>query len=139
MEEHNREIQQLEIPAEDLYQIFNKELRSYRTESRVISLADIEYALVESEFLKASGSHVHELDGHSWLEIRGSTGWGGLYTRFALTASQELYEQGVGDENLPVRFASYGDPGFDELVDELTADRYRPPCVAVVRRRAIGR
>jgi hypothetical protein len=37
MEEHNREIQQLEIPAEDLYQIFNKELRSYNSESRVVS------------------------------------------------------------------------------------------------------
>jgi SNF2 family DNA or RNA helicase len=132
MEEHNREIQQLEIPAEDLYQIFNKELRSYNSEARVVCLSDIEFALVESDYLKATGSHVHESDGHPWLEIRGSSGWGGLFTRFALTASQDLYDRGVGDENLPVRFASYGDPGFDELVDELTADRYRPSCVAVV-------
>ena len=133
MEEHNREIQQLEIPAEDLYQIFNKELRSYATESRVVSLSDIEFALVDSNYLKACGSQVHESEGHPWLEIRGTTGWGGLYTRFALTASQELYDRGVGDENLPVHFASYGDPGFDELLDELTDEKYRPPGAAVVR------
>jgi ERCC4-related helicase len=132
LEEHNREIRQLEIPPEDLYQIFNKELRSYRLETRVITLEEIEFALSESDYLKATGCTVHETDGHKWLEIRGASSWGGLYTRFALTASQALYERGVGDESLPVKFASYGEPGFDELLDEFTNDKYRPPGVVVV-------
>ncbi len=132
LNEHDREIRQLEIPPEDLYHIFNKELRAYRAEKRIVSLADIETSLVESEYLQSCGSKVHEVDGHDWLEIRGTSSWGGLYTRFALTASQNLYERGVGDESLPVHFASYGDPGFDELVDEITSERYRPAGIEVI-------
>lgn len=133
LEEHNREIQQLEIPAEDLYHIFNKELRSYSEEHRVVSLNDIQHALVESEYLRECGSQVHETNGRRWLEIRAAASWGGLYTRFAVTANQELYEIGLSDFNLPIRFASYGDPGFDEMVDEFTASQHQPAGVAIVR------
>ncbi len=68
--EHSRVIQQLEIPPEDLYQFFNKELRSFRTEKASGTLQDIEFALTESDYLKASGCKVHETEGHSWLEIK---------------------------------------------------------------------
>ncbi|MCB9841664.1 MAG: DEAD/DEAH box helicase family protein [Phycisphaeraceae bacterium] len=133
LEEHSREIRQLEIPAEDLYHIFNKELRSYAAETRVITLDDIVHALSESEYLRATGSKVRETDGQPWVEIRGAASWGGLYTRFALTAKQDLYERGLADERLPLRFASYGEPGFDELVDEISSPEYQPRGVAVVR------
>jgi ERCC4-related helicase len=132
MEEHNREIQQLEIPPEDLYHIFNKELRSYRLERRIVTLEDIAFALSDSAYLKATGREAREVDGQQWIEVQEATTWGGLYTRYALTASQSLYDQGVSDKSLPLRFASYGEPAFDELVEELTADQYRPPGVVVV-------
>src|SRR5690606_25736078 len=70
LEEHEREVRQLEIPAEDLYHILNKELRSYGDETRVITLEDIQHALVESDYLKATGSQVHEADGQRWVEVR---------------------------------------------------------------------
>lgn len=54
------------------------------------------------------------------------------YIPFVLTASQNLYDRGVGDQSLPVKFASYGEPCFDELLDELTNDKYRPTGVVVV-------
>ncbi len=133
LDEHSREIQQLEIPAEDLYHIFNKELRSYADEARVVTLEDIQHAFMESEYLKATGSQVHEFNGQRWIEIRGSASWGGLYTRFAVTANQDLYERGLSDNNLPLRFASYGDPGFDEIVEELTGASDKPAGVAIVR------
>jgi len=132
MEEHNREIQQLEIPPEDLYHIFNKELRSYRQERRIVTLEDIAFALNDSDFLRATGRETREVDGQHWIEVQEATNWGGLYTRYALTASQSLYDQGVSDKSLPLKFASYGEPAFDELVEEMTADQYRPPGVIVV-------
>lgn len=133
LEEHEREVRQLEIPAEDLYHILNKELRSYGDETRVITLEDIQHALVESDYLKATGSQVHEADGQRWVEVRSAAAWGGLYTRFAMTTKQDLYERGLTDANLPLRFASYGDPGFDELVEEISSETHQPPGVAVIR------
>lgn len=133
LEEHRREIQQLEIPPEDLYHIFNKELRSFAEERRVVTLDDIQHALVESEYLKAKGCQIHELDGQYWIEIKGASSWGGLYTRCAMTAHQDLYERGLSDANLPLRFASYGDTAFDELAEEMTVPAYQPPGVAVVQ------
>lgn len=133
LEEHSREVQQLEIPPEDLYHIFNKELRSYASEPRVVTLDDIEHALIESEYLKATGTRVHDTDGQRWLEVRGSASWGGLYTRFALTAKQGLYERGLSDTRLPLRFASYGEPGFDEIVDEIASTQYQPESASIVR------
>ena len=133
LEEHRREIQQLEIPPEDLYHILNKELRSFAEESRVVTLDDIQHALVESDYLKARGGQAHDLDGQYWFEIKGASSWGGLYTRSAMTANQDLYDRGLSDANLPLRFASYGDPAFDELAEEITKPAYQPPGIAVVR------
>ena len=39
----------------------------------------------------------------------------------------------VNHQTGPKPLTENGDPGFDELVDELTAGKYRPPCVAVIR------
>jgi|CXWL01.1.fsa_nt_gi SNF2 family DNA or RNA helicase len=133
LEEHSREIQQLEIPAEDLYHIFNKELRSYGDEARVVTLNDIQHALTESDYLRASGSKVRETNGQSWIEVRRAAIWGGLYTRCALTAKQDLYERGLADEKMPLRFASYGEPAFDEIVDDIASPAHQPNGVAVVR------
>ena len=133
LEEHRREIQQLEIPAEDLYHIFNKELRSYAAEDRVVKMEDIQHALTNSDYLEATGSQIHELDGQYWIEIKAASSWGGLYMRYALTAHQDLYEKGLSDLNMPIRFASYGEPGFDGLADEMTSSQYQPTGVAVVQ------
>lgn len=139
LEEHSRQIRQLEIPPEDLYHIFNKELRSYADEGRVVTLEDIQHALMDSQYLQATGSQVHDTNGQRWVEIKGAASWGGLYTRFAMTAKQELYELGLKDSKLPLRFASYGEPGFDELVDELTGTQHRPQGVHVLRaERSVG-
>lgn len=133
LEEHRREIEQLEIPAEDLYHIFNKELRSFAEERRVVTLDDIQHALAESDYLKATGSQIHELNGQYWIELKGSASWGGPYTRCALTAHQDLYDRGLADVSMPVRFASYGEPVFDGIVEEITSPAHQPPGVAVVQ------
>lgn len=132
LDAHQREVQQLEIPAKDLYHIFNKELRNYRNAPQVITLRDIERTLLESEYLQATGAKPHEADGGKWIEIQTSTSWGGLYTRYALTADQDLYDRGLSDENLSLRFASYGSAAFDELVTEASSASCKPPGIASV-------
>ncbi|MDD3268977.1 MAG: hypothetical protein PHX14_06625 [Syntrophomonadaceae bacterium] len=34
----------------------------------------------------------------------------------ALTVSRSLYETGLGDQQVPLHFASYGDPVFDAIL-----------------------
>ncbi len=50
-----------------------------------------------------------------------------------MTAKQELYELGLADEKLPLRFASYGEPGFDEVVDDISSPAHQPEGATIVR------
>jgi len=133
METHARQVQAMEVSAEDLYHIFNKELRSYANEPKTVTLEEIERALVESDYLKSRGVLTHEYEGQRWLEVQEAATWGGLYTQYALTANPRLYDRGIGDERLPLKFASYGEPAFDELVEDLCRPTDAPPGLRLVR------
>lgn len=133
LESRERQIRQVEVPPEHLYQLFNKELRSYGSERRVLTLDDIQHALVESSYLKARGAEACERNGKRWLELRESANWGGFFARVALTTDQDLYERGLSDHRGLLRFASYGEPAFDEIVEMVASETHRPQCVEVVK------
>lgn len=132
-ERHNAQVGHIEIPAEDQYHIFNKELRAIDKERHLVSLPEIERALRDSPYLAATGVSTEEADGRTWFQVKRPAAWGGLIGRAQLTADRELYEQGLEDEATRLRFASYGDAVFDELVEDVTKESFQPSCVAVVR------
>ncbi len=103
----------MEIPAEELYRIYNRLEMMAASSPAPITLEAIWQALTESAHLQELGSQLQEVQGEEVLLISGVEG---VQDRTPITVSRRLYEEGLPDGTAP-HFASYGDPVFGALLD----------------------
>jgi len=104
----------MEIPAQDLYEIYMRLERRSTAKPPPVSLAFIWQVLSESEHLKELGCQVHETDLGEYMTL---TGIEGVPDRTSITASRRLYEAGLPGNGLSPHFASYGDLAFDAILN----------------------
>ncbi|SDU41283.1 helicase-related protein [Geopseudomonas guangdongensis] len=110
--EHNK---LLEIPAQELFDIYTRLEMQYRSLPLPVTLAQIWRSLIESEYLKSCGCQFSPCARYITLN-----GVDPLIDGSNLTVDRELMDVGLPGEE-PLHFASYGDPVFDHLLTHLTA------------------
>lgn len=125
MEEQRRLTQRMEINPEDLYEIYMRLSQKGEQSAIPVDLSAIWDCLVNSEYLSNLGCNSSETGESPVLHIYDVEG---VPNGTVLTVSRELYDQGLDDINYDVRFASYGDPVFDAIVEKVTSYDL-PPCV----------
>ncbi|MCB1131991.1 MAG: DEAD/DEAH box helicase, partial [Verrucomicrobiae bacterium] len=124
--------QSTQIPADELHAIYHRLARDFRAVALPATLADIENALLGSDYLRRIGCVAAEEDGVGrWLTINGLAG---VPDGSRLSTSRSLYESGLAD-GTSVRFASYGDPALHAIFEHMLADDL-PPCVRRLEARA---
>ncbi len=114
----------MEIPPQDLYDMYVREAKSRQSEPIPIRLEDISAAISESEYLQNLGCTVSVSEGSPIVRLRGIEG---VQDGTILTTSRSLYESGLREPGR-VHFASYGDPCFEAVLSQI--GRFEmPPCI----------
>jgi len=124
----------MEISAGELYEVYERLAARQADGALPVDLAAIWDALASSDYLAGRGCRIVGGQGEC-IELRGLPG---VPAGTWLTVSRETYERGVrggGD----LRFATYGEPAFDALLEHL-GDAGLPGCVRrlAYRDRRIG-
>jgi len=132
MEDQERRRSSIEIPPEELYEIY-RQLTVERDDPSPVRLEHLWTVFRESEHLKELGCRVQRPRGEGssgeYLDLRPVPGMG----RDAhVTASRTLYERGLPRTDDTLHFASYGDPVFDRVL-EYFADFDLPACAERLR------
>nr|WP_275888417.1 helicase-related protein [Desulfobulbus alkaliphilus] len=102
----------MEIPAQDLYDIYLRLGQQHRAVPSPVSLGEMWQVLTESSFLRGLGCQV-SADGRL-MTIKGITG---VADDSLLTVDRDLYDKGLPGESRSIHFASYGDPIFDAILE----------------------
>lgn len=123
--EQKRRTANMEIPPEELFEIYRRLTESSQQSLAPVDLEAIWTTLKDSEFLRSRGCMVKETDGEEWIEIHG---FDGIPEGTVLTISRKLYEEGLPRDGRKVHFASYGDPYFEILLNTVV-DGELPPYV----------
>lgn len=124
LQEQRRHQTRTEIPADDLYEIYQRYTKQSEQASSPVTLEAIWETLATSRYLQSCGCLIKTKDGEEYLEIHGIAG---IPDGTVLTASRKLYEEGL-DGNVRVHFASYGDPYFERILEHM--QQYElPSCV----------
>lgn len=134
IEAQKQRTESMEIPPQDMYEIYVRMAQERGPERLPASLDTIWKTLTESRHLRELGCAASADESVSTLRIFGIPGApdGAL-----LTASRELYAHGIpGSESRP-RFASYGEPCFDALLAQVERHEL-PPCVRRLSVKAPG-
>lgn len=104
-----------ELEPQRLYEIYQREAERLARLQLPARLLDIWEALANSEHLKMLGCRIERFDDGEALVLNNIPG---IADATLLTASRELLENGLpAGDNRVLRFASYGDPVFERLVD----------------------
>lgn len=136
IEEQRRRTESMEMRPEELYEIYMRmgkgltECGFGDRQEAPVDLAAIWEVLSGSEYLRQMGCVVQGQPHQATLTLSGIQG---VPDGAVLTISRELYEQGLGDQGPRVHFASYGEPYFDAILEQL--GRFELP--ACVRRIAV--
>ncbi len=126
MERQRQQTASMEIPARALYDIYMRMGSArYRPRSPV-SLDGIWSVLCGSNYLEQAGCEISR-DGKI-MTVRGIKG---VTDGTLLTADREIFEQGIRGCDEPIHFASYGDPVFDAILEQVEGFGL-PPCVAQI-------
>lgn len=118
----------MEIPAQDLYDIYLRLGQQHKAVPSPVSLKEIWAVLTESSFLRSLGCQI-SADGRL-MTIKGVTG---VIDGSLLTVDRVLYDKGLPGESRPIHFASYGDPVFEAILQMV--EQFDLP--ATVRRLAV--
>ncbi len=116
----------MEIPPEDLYQIYTNLNQNHRSP---ITLEDIWEALTSSTFLHDLGSYTKETSEGNIFIIKGILV---VNDGTALTIDKDLFEKGCPDFDGPLHFATYGDPVFDALLDFILSEDHIPGSIKTI-------
>ena len=119
--------QAMEMTPEELYSVYAVLDEEMAAEQLPISLEQMYGALASSMTLKALGSEVVQTEHGEGLLIRGVPG----AEPFVLTASRVLYERGLPGRPEPVKFATWGVPEFEAVVQFIVG--LRDDCAALER------
>jgi superfamily II DNA or RNA helicase len=117
--------QSTQIPADELFDLYNRLADEFRATKLPVALADIESAIMGSDYLKRIGCLPASDDaGNQWIALHGLPG---IPDGTRLTVSRTLREAGLPDGS-SARFASFGEPAFHALMERFLADDM-PPCI----------
>jgi superfamily II DNA or RNA helicase len=106
----------MEISAEELYEVYERLAARQANGNLPVDLASIWDALAGSDYLAGRGCRIQGEQGDC-MELRNVPG---LPAGTWLTAARDTYERGVRGAGGELRFASYGEPAFDALLEHLT-------------------
>ena len=124
IQEQRKRTATMEIPPEDLYEIYRR--MSEREQPLVpVDLANLEELLRDSLYLRSLGCETLVTGGKLLLRLSGVPG---VADGTLLSSSRALYEQGYERATGPLRFASYGEPAFEALLEHM-GNFTLPPCV----------
>lgn len=104
----------MEIPAQDLYEIYGRLERSPASPPTPVTLSAIWEAISGSEHLRQLGCKLEE---RAEEQVMTMSGIEGIPERAYLTVSRQLYDEGLPESGLTPNFAAYGDFVFDHLLD----------------------
>lgn len=116
--------QSMELPANELYDIYSRMTADKATQRAPVDRTSIWRALTESEYLRSLGCKALD-DDRPVFCVKGIKG---VPDGARFTVSPELYESGLPDWEGRLHFASYGDPYFDSLLDHMTEYKL-PGCI----------
>lgn len=112
----------MEIPPQDLFEIYERLDAQVQQRRPPVTLDDIWAAISSSPYLASRGCRVLPDSGSRAIELNHVPG---VADGTVLTVSREAYERGLPDET-PLRFASYGDPAFEAILNLLEASGIPP-------------
>jgi len=121
-EQHAKKIQErqslTEYPAKDQRNAYEALFREHSKRVLPVTLDDIWETLTTSEYLKKLGCTTEALSEGEAFALFGIPG---VIDGTLLTTSRSLIEHGLGaDDPRDLRFATYGDPVFELLLDHMT-------------------
>ncbi len=125
IKEQQKYRERMEIPPEDLYEIYMRISRKAERRPAPVDLPAIWDALSSSQYLKDQGCTAAGETENQLLKL---TGIDGVPDGTVLTVSRKLFEEGMAEGGNRVHFASYGDPYFDALLEHLNSFEL-PGCV----------
>lgn len=114
--QHRRQTESMEIPAEDLYKIYER-MSDGEGRKLPVSLDDIWDFLSNSRYLNELGCvnyyepQARTMILNNFLDYRNGS---------AITTSSQTYEFGKQDLKHGLYFATYGNPCFDSIIDEFS-------------------
>jgi superfamily II DNA or RNA helicase len=114
----------MEMPPQDLYEIYERLDAEAAATRPPVTLDDIWDAISSSVYLRSLGCQVLSDEKARAVELNHIPG---IPDGTVLTASRETFERGLPGVS-GLRFASYGEPAFDAIV-ELTAAGGLPTCI----------
>jgi superfamily II DNA or RNA helicase len=117
MKKQRRHMERVEINPAELYHIYRRRAQSDDDWPAPVNLASIWEALSSSTYLRGLGCSVSQKEGQDIFTVSGIDG---VPEGTVLTISRDLLEKGLVDTQNPIHFASYGDPQFNSLVDDVT-------------------
>ncbi len=126
IESLRRQTSAMEIPAEELYEIYMRLAEREPPVALPVTLQGIWSVFTESDYLKALGCEVSQ-DGKV-MTIRGIAG---VKNGTLITPDREIFDAGLPGIESPVHFASYGDPVFQAILDQVNSHDM-PDCIAAV-------
>lgn len=114
LEEQKRSARSMELPAEEIYQLYKKQSEQMKNAAIPARLEDIRDALLNSTYLKEYG--IEEKDGI--ITIPANDGIG----RFCGTIRRDITQDGC-------RFITWGNPRFDRLLEDISENVEEGGCV----------
>ncbi len=115
IELQKRRTASMEIPVNDLYEIYIRLHKKRLDNPPPVDLGSIWDCLTSSKYLKDVGCTVSQNEKTPLITLRGIAG---IPNGAGLTIDRTLYDQGVKELEGILHFASYGDPFFDQLLDQ---------------------
>ncbi len=117
LEEQRRRSESMEMHPEELYEIYRR-LENGGARKTPVDLHAIWETLCDSRYLRSLGCAV---TGEKGKQLCTLSGIQGVQDGAVLTVSRDLYEKGVAGSGARVHFASYGDPVFDALLEQVNS------------------
>ena len=123
-----RRIRETELTGQEVYEIYQRMAQSHTAEGLPATLEGIWEVLTTSPYLRAIGCAVTANLAGGDREPLILAGVPGVVDGTALTTDREQFEQGIESLGARLRFATYGEPAFDALLD--LSQTWEPPmCV----------
>ena len=129
----DRRNQSMEIPTDQLYEIYMHLKEQFAAQRLPVNLDAIWSALSGARYLRDLGCTVESEPGRR-LTIQAV---GGVIDGTVLTVDRDLYETGPGEGQGPLHFASYGDDVFEQIL-RLYEAYDLPECVVRLREAVPG-
>ncbi len=123
-EEMQRRVRSMEIPPQDLYDIYLR-MQQHEQGKSPVNMETIWKTLSESRCLRERGCRVLSDVNAMTITLANLPG---IAEGTMLTASRETYDAGLKEADGMLRFAAYGEPVFERLLEILT-ECETPACV----------